>query len=209
MSGFLIALIMTLHIAVCIALMASILLQSGKGGGLAGTFGAGQSQTLFGGRGAATFLSRATTFLAVTFFLTSLTLGLNASRSTGMRRSLIQDEARRRGGERQTEIPGGGATTSPGPAPTQPTGQPTKPAPSATQMPGSAAPTQPAPQPTTAPTKRTVTKAATPSNPAPSTGTTATPSPSAPPAGTGTQAPSTSGTQAPTGNGTSTGTGGP
>ena len=205
MSGFLIALIMTLHIAVCIALMASILLQSGKGGGLAGTFGAGQSQTLFGGRGAATFLSRATTVLAVTFFLTSLTLGLNASRSTGMRRSLIQDEARRRGGERQTEIPGGGTTTSPGPAPGQPIGQPTKPAPSATQMPGSAAPTQPAPQPTAAPTKRTVTKAATPSapaptNPAPSTGTT-TPSPSAPPAGTA--------TQAPTGNGTSTGTGGP
>ena len=120
MSGFVIALITFVHIGVCIGLMASILLQSGKGGGLAGTFGAGSSQTLFGGRGAASFLSRATTVLAVTFFVTSLTLGLNAARSSGLKTSLIQEEARRRGGERQTAVPGGGTTTSPGPAPTQP-----------------------------------------------------------------------------------------
>jgi preprotein translocase subunit SecG len=143
MSGFLIALITTLHVAVCIGLMASILLQSGKGGGLAGTFGAGSSQTLFGGRGAATFLSRATTALAVTFFVTSLTLGLNASRSTGARRSLIQEEARRRAGAPQTQVPGGGTTTAPGPA--------------ATQTPGPGGPAQgpPAsnPAPTPAPTQ--------------------------------------------------------
>src|SRR6185295_16390635 len=120
MSGFVIALITAVHIGVCIGLMASILLQSGKGGGLAGTFGAGSSQTLFGGRGAATFLSRATTTLAVTFFVTSLTLGLNASRSSGTRRSLIQEEARRRGGAPQTAVPGGGTTTAPGPAATTP-----------------------------------------------------------------------------------------
>jgi len=102
MPGFLIALITAVHIAVCIALMAAILLQSGKGGGLAGTFGAGSSQTLFGGRGAASFLSRATTTLAVLFFVTSLTLGLQASRSSG-RRSLIQEEARRRGQQKPAE----------------------------------------------------------------------------------------------------------
>src|SRR5258707_13360032 len=105
MPGFLVAVITALHIGVCIGLMASMLLQSGKGGGLAGTFGAGSSQTLFGGRGAATFLSRATTVLAVTFFVTSLTLGLNASRSTGTRRSLIQEEARRRSGDRDAFNP--------------------------------------------------------------------------------------------------------
>ncbi|HXF58555.1 MAG TPA: preprotein translocase subunit SecG [Candidatus Saccharimonadales bacterium] len=130
-----IALITALHIGVCIGLMASILLQSGKGGGLAGTFGAGSSQTLFGGRGAATFLSRATTTLAVTFFVTSLTLGLNASRSSGTRRSLIQEEARRRGGAPQTAVPGGGTTTAPGPAGTQgapPVTEPQAPAPGQT-----------------------------------------------------------------------------
>ena len=111
MSGFVIGLITAIHVAVCIALMAAILLQSGKGGGLAGTFGAGSSQTLFGGRGAATFLSRATTFLAVTFFLTSLTLGLQASRAAGTRRSLIQEDARRRGGQRE------GTPTQPGEEP--------------------------------------------------------------------------------------------
>src|SRR5213592_1659409 len=103
MPGFLVGLIATIHIVVCLGLMASILLQSGKGGGLAGAFGAGSSQTLFGGRGAATFLSRATTTLAVIFFVTSLTLGINAARSSGLKRSLIQEEARRRGGQRQTE----------------------------------------------------------------------------------------------------------
>ena len=136
MPGFLVALITSVHIFVCIALMAAILLQSGKGGGLAGTFGAGSSQTLFGGRGAATFLSRATTTLAVIFFVTSLTLGLQAARSAGGRRSLIQEEARRRGQQREaTEgvapntgapAPGPGNTnTSPGQAPpAPPTGAP-------------------------------------------------------------------------------------
>jgi preprotein translocase subunit SecG len=170
MSGFVIALITAVHIGVCIGLMASILLQSGKGGGLAGTFGAGSSQTLFGGRGAATFLSRATTTLAVTFFVTSLTLGLNASRSSGTRRSLIQEEARRRGGAPQTAVPGGGTTTAPGPAGTQ--GAPPASGPQAPVTGGSSAPgpTPPA------------------SNPAPSSG-----SATQTPAGNGAQTPATGG----------------
>ena len=138
MPGFVVGLIAALHIAVCIGLMASILLQSGKGGGLAGTFGAGSSQTLFGGRGAATFLSRATTFLAVTFFLTSLTLGLQASRSAGTSgRSLIQEDARRRQQSAPTEAPAG---RTPGP------GMPQTPAPGAPQGQGQTSPT-PSPAP--------------------------------------------------------------
>ena len=96
MPGIVTAIIVVIHIVVCVGLMVSILLQSGKGGGLAGAFGAGSSQTLFGGRGAATFLSRATTVLAVVFFVTSLTLGLQASRKGGARQSLIQEEARKK-----------------------------------------------------------------------------------------------------------------
>ena len=140
MPGFIIGLIVTLHIVVCICLMASILLQSGKGGGLAGTFGAGSSQTLFGGRGAATFLSRATTTLAVIFFVTSLTLGLQASRAAGGKRSLIQEDARKRGQQRTTETPGAGApepTGAPGPTGAPASGA-SNPAPSAppVQAPG-------------------------------------------------------------------------
>jgi preprotein translocase subunit SecG len=147
MSGFIVGLIVTVHIAVCICLMISILLQSGKGGGLAGTFGAGSSQTLFGGRGAATFLSRSTTILAVVFFVTSLTLGLQASRSSGGRRSLIQEEARKRG---QTQR--GPETTAPGnqgaPGPSAPSGAPQpiqSPAPGTTNPAPAEVPPAPAP----------------------------------------------------------------
>ena len=105
MSGVLLAFVLAVHVFTCIALMASILLQSGKGGGLAGAFGAGSSQTLFGGRGAASFLSRATTVLSVVFFVTSLTLGLSASRGGMRTSSLTQEEARRRSQQRPvTEI---------------------------------------------------------------------------------------------------------
>jgi preprotein translocase subunit SecG len=115
MSGILGALIVVIHVIACLALMVSILLQSGKGGGLAGAFGAGSSQTLFGGRGAATFLSRTTTVLAVVFFTTSLTLGLAASRSAGRGKSLIAEEAKRRAQNRPAPQQGSGAPVSPAP----------------------------------------------------------------------------------------------
>jgi preprotein translocase subunit SecG len=147
MSGFIVGLIVTVHIAVCICLMISILLQSGKGGGLAGTFGAGSSQTLFGGRGAATFLSRSTTILAVVFFLTSLTLGLQASRSAGGRRSLIQEEARKRGqAQRGPETTAPGNQSAPGPsAPSRATQPIQSPAPGATNPAPAEVPPAPAP----------------------------------------------------------------
>ena len=163
MSGFIIGLVVIVHVVCCVALMASILLQSGKGGGLAGAFGAGSSQTLFGGRGAATFLSRATTILAVVFFLTSLTLGLNASR-TGARTSLIQEEARRRG--QRGELP-------PATAPSNPQGNP------AGASVGGTAPQTSAPAPSVGPAAPTATKPALPTTrkkATPSTSGTAAPS---------------------------------
>ena len=143
MFGLMAAAITTIHIIACIALMVTILLQSGKGGGLAGAFGGGSSQTLFGGRGAASFLSRATTVLAVTFFLTSLTLGLSASqRATGGGRSLVQEEARRRAEQRAgAQQPGAGQPAAPGsqmPGGTPPTTTATPGAP--TQAPPTSAP---------------------------------------------------------------------
>ncbi len=57
-----------IHFIVTILLMIVILLQSSKGGGLAGVFGGGGSMgTVFGGRGAASFLSKVTTVLAAIF----------------------------------------------------------------------------------------------------------------------------------------------
>lgn len=112
MPGIVVALITAIHVVVCAGLMVAILLQSGKGGGLAGAFGAGSSQTLFGGRGAATFLSRTTTVLATAFFLTSLTLGLSATRANHRGQSLINEEARQRAQQRAAQQ-GAGAPTAP------------------------------------------------------------------------------------------------
>ena len=54
--------LVTLHVAVCFVLVIVIMLQSGSAADLAGAFGGAGSQTAFGPRGAATFLSRATTW---------------------------------------------------------------------------------------------------------------------------------------------------
>jgi len=68
--------LVTLHVAVCFVLVIVIMLQSGSAADLAGAFGGAGSQTAFGPRGAATFLSRATTWCAIVFMMTSLTLSV-------------------------------------------------------------------------------------------------------------------------------------
>ena len=72
-------LLITLHIAVCVVLVIVIMLQSGSAADLAGAFGGAGSQTAFGPRGAATFLSRATTWCAIVFMMTSLALSVKRS----------------------------------------------------------------------------------------------------------------------------------
>jgi preprotein translocase subunit SecG len=73
------AILVTLHILVCFVLVIVIMLQSGSAADLAGAFGGAGSQTAFGPRGAATFLSRATTWCAIVFMMTSLTLSIKRS----------------------------------------------------------------------------------------------------------------------------------
>jgi preprotein translocase subunit SecG len=62
------------HVMVCFIMALVVLLQSGTSADLAGAFGGAGSQTAFGPRGAATFLSKATTWCAVMFMLTSMML---------------------------------------------------------------------------------------------------------------------------------------
>lgn len=66
------AILIILQMIISVLLVVSILLQSSKGGGLAGIAGGAMSSTVFGGRGAANFLSRATTVMAVLFMLNCL-----------------------------------------------------------------------------------------------------------------------------------------
>ena len=70
------AVLVTLHVLACFVLIIVIMLQSGNAADLAGAFGGAGSQTAFGPRGAATFLSRATTWCAIVFMMTSLTLAV-------------------------------------------------------------------------------------------------------------------------------------
>jgi preprotein translocase subunit SecG len=69
-----VTLLIVLHVLVCIALIAIVLLQGGKGAEVGAAFGGGGSQTVFGARGGASFMGKLTTGAAVVFMLTSLVL---------------------------------------------------------------------------------------------------------------------------------------
>jgi len=73
-------LITAVHVIVCVILILVVLLQSGKGADLAGAFGGGATQTAFGSRGPASFLSKLTTGAAVLFMITCLSLSLIGDR---------------------------------------------------------------------------------------------------------------------------------
>ena len=114
-------LLLAFHILVCFALVLVILLQSGKGGGLAGGAFGGTAQTVFGGRGATDFLTRATMVLAGCFFLSSIALAMLTTGSRTAPRSLLQEQAKR-------SLPAA-PQQAPGQAPAQgtpPSGQPSQ-----------------------------------------------------------------------------------
>jgi len=91
-----------IHVVICLALVLVVLLQSGRGGGLAGAFGGGGAQTFFGGRGAATLLSKATAWLAVGFMVMSILLAVLSSRGGGGGgEGILQQRARQLAGQAQ------------------------------------------------------------------------------------------------------------
>jgi len=104
-----------LHVLIASGLILIVLLQSGKGADIGAAFGGGSSQTVFGGRGAATFLSKATTVLAILFMVMSIALTLLASQR-------------------------GGTTVAPAARPTPASSAPAAPAPGAPAPPAPAAP---------------------------------------------------------------------
>ena len=69
------------YLIVALCLIGLVLIQQGKGADMGASFGAGSSATIFGSSGSGNFLTRATTWLAVAFFIISLVLGnLTANR---------------------------------------------------------------------------------------------------------------------------------
>lgn len=73
-------LLLFIHILICVALIIVVLLQSSKGEGLAGAFGGGGiTGAVFGGRGAASFLSKSTSVLAIVYMVSCLGLSFLSS----------------------------------------------------------------------------------------------------------------------------------
>ncbi len=75
--------ILVIHLIVCLSLIFIILIQSSKGAEMGAAFG-GSSQTLFGSRGAATFMNKITTITAILFMLTSLTLAIYTGKQSSV-----------------------------------------------------------------------------------------------------------------------------
>lgn len=117
-----IAFLLVIHVLICFLLVAVILMQAGKGGGLAGAFGGpgGAGQSFFGGRGAATFLSKATVTLGGLFFVSSIALALLTANQNLGRKSLLQEEARRQRGAGEVSPPPPTVPPAPAPSGTEP-----------------------------------------------------------------------------------------
>ena len=98
-----------IHYIVCIFLIIVVLLQSGKAADLAGAFGGMGSQTVFGPRGSATVLSKATTIAAIVFMITSLSLSIMATRG-GRTGSSVLDRAKQAPAQQKNAVPQPGST---------------------------------------------------------------------------------------------------
>jgi preprotein translocase subunit SecG len=74
--------LLIIQIVVSVGIIVLVLMQQGKGADAGAAFGSGASGTVFGSRGSANFLSRATAILATVFFLNSVSLAFLASGRT-------------------------------------------------------------------------------------------------------------------------------
>jgi preprotein translocase subunit SecG len=106
-------LITVIHIIVCAFLIAVVLLQSGKSADIAAAFGGMGSQTAFGTRTAATVLTKATTWAAIVFMLTSITLSVQASKSAGRSRSVLGSTSSAPANSAPVQKPPAPASTTP------------------------------------------------------------------------------------------------
>ncbi|HEY7335042.1 MAG TPA: preprotein translocase subunit SecG [Bryobacteraceae bacterium] len=117
-------LLLTVHYIICVFLSVVVLLQSGKAADLAGAFGGMGSQTVFGPRGSATVLSKATTFAAALFMMTSLTLSIMATHAGKSSAPSLLDKARPAATQQKQAQPGQTAPITVTPIQGGKTGQP-------------------------------------------------------------------------------------
>ena len=95
--------LIVLHVMACVVLIAVVLLQRGKGSDIGAALGGGGSNTVFGSRGAGSFLTKTTTACAVIFMVTSLSLSYITTQDSQFQ--IMDDEPAAAEGE---ALPSGG-----------------------------------------------------------------------------------------------------
>ena len=86
-----VAFLIALHVFVSISLILIVLLQPGNKQGMGAAMGGGGAQTVFGGRGANTFLSKLTVGLATVFMLNSVVLVYVSSDTGSVTDGIVDD----------------------------------------------------------------------------------------------------------------------
>ena len=108
--------LLIIFVPICLLLILIVLLQAGKGGGLAGAFGGAGGQTFLGARGTADFLSKFTIYLAIGFMSLSFILSL----TYGRQRTISIEEKPAASVETTTEAPAEDAATTQESTPQEP-----------------------------------------------------------------------------------------
>lgn len=104
--------VLVIHVLLSLLLIGLVLIQQGKGADAGASFGGGSSQSVFGSRGSASFLSRLTAIIVTLFFVTSLTLAyLSTKQSEGNSvistpdRAVITDSPATNGATQPADVP--------------------------------------------------------------------------------------------------------
>ena len=119
--------LIVLQMILSVLLVVSILLQSSKGGSLAGIAGGAMSSSLFGGRTAAGFLSKATAVLAAVFMLNCLGMAILSTTATNA--ASVTQQAAQQANPANSPVPSapsGGEAGGDNSAPTIPLPEPAK-----------------------------------------------------------------------------------
>ena len=146
-------LLLVVQIIASLTIISLVLIQQGKGADMGSSFGSGSAGSLFGATGAANFLSRATKWAAVVFFISTIGLAYVANRGmTGHDSGLMTNFTQ----TPQQAAPAASGSLVPGAAPAGTTpAAPASTVPAAGAVPGAAAPAQvvPGAVPGTTPSK--------------------------------------------------------
>ncbi len=100
--------LLVIHVLIALALIGLVLIQHGKGADMGAAFGSGASTTVFGARGAGSFLTRTTAVLAALFFATSIALAFLATRMGDVRTGSVVDSLEAPATAPAPDLPAGG-----------------------------------------------------------------------------------------------------